>query len=213
MIKLVILISGRGSNLRAIWEFIKTKNLPIQISQVISNNAQAFGLQFCQKTKIKTTVIPYPASELSKQNKQSQQNNFEQQLAQILEAESPDLIVLAGFMRVLSEKFVSKFAGKIINIHPSLLPSFRGRYPQQQALSTGVKITGCTVHYVTAELDGGPIIAQSAVKVLANDTVESLSERILRAEHKLYPQVIAKLARSLLAEKKLALSHSSKSAK
>ena len=176
--KIVILISGRGSNMRALLE----ANIDCEFVAVISNRADAEGLNIAAANGVATAVIDH--------KKFANREAFDAALAQQIRAFSADFIVLAGFMRVLSAGFVDAFAGKIINIHPSLLPSFPGLATHEQALAAGVKIHGCTVHVVTAALDHGPILAQAAVPVFAHDDAASLGARVLAQEHRLYGQVL-----------------------
>jgi len=185
--QIVVFISGRGSNLQAIAQAIKEHSLPIEITLVLSDKPSAKGLQIAESFNIPTVVIPRKAKSRSAEE-------FSQALIDAAEAHNPRLIVLAGFMRVLGNKFVSHFKNRIINIHPSLLPAFRGLAAQEQALNAGVKFAGCTVHYVTEEVDAGPIIAQAAVPVMPDDSVESLESRILKQEHIIYPAAIEAIA-------------------
>jgi phosphoribosylglycinamide formyltransferase-1 len=173
---LVVLISGRGSNLQAILD----AGLPV--SAVISNVASAGGLELAAKRGIPTRVVKhgdFPSREA-----------FEEVLAAEVDRYSPKLISCAGFMRVMTAGFVGRYVGRMFNIHPSLLPSFTGLRTHERALAAGAKLHGCTVHFVTPELDAGPIVIQAAVPVLANDSVETLSKRVLRQEHVVYPRAI-----------------------
>lgn len=179
MKKVVVLISGRGSNMQA----IVNADLPLQVAAVISNQPDAAGLDFAQDKGIATAVVPHKNF--------STRDAFDTALAEAIDAFQPDLVVLAGFMRILTPAFVQHYAGRLMNIHPSLLPAFTGLHTHQQAIDAGVKLAGCTVHFVTAELDHGPIIAQAAVPVLENDTADTLAARILVAEHQVYPQAVA----------------------
>ena len=182
-----ILISGRGSNLQAIIDAVTDRRLDARIAVVISNRAAAEGLERAARAGIETRVLPhreYPTRE-----------DYDQALARELRQCGVDLVCLAGFMRLLSATFVEAFPHAILNVHPSLLPAFPGVDAQRQALEHGVKVTGATVHLVTAELDGGPIIVQAPVPVLAEDTVENLSARILAEEHRIYPEAIATVLR------------------
>lgn len=174
--KLVVLISGRGSNLQAMLD------AGIPVAAVVSNNAAAAGLRVAQERGIPTHVIAHAdfASRLE----------FDRAVQQAIDAYVPDLVALAGYMRILTDAFVHHYTGRLINIHPSLLPSFTGLQTHARALSDGVKIHGCTVHFVTPALDHGPIIIQAAVAVEAADTVETLQQRVLAAEHRIYPQAI-----------------------
>jgi len=171
---LVVLISGRGSNMRALVE----AELPV--SAVISNLADAQGLDFAAQRGIPTRVVEhraFPARE-----------DFDRALAAEIDRFSPRLIALAGFMRVLTAPFVARFEGRLVNIHPSLLPAFPGLHTHERALAAGVKVHGCTVHFVTAELDAGPIIVQAAVPVRPADTASALAARVLEQEHVIYPR-------------------------
>ncbi len=176
----VILISGSGSNLQSIID--NASIIDLKIEAVISNNKDAFGLQRAQKSNTPTHSIDHKSF--------SSREKFDQRLSQLIDQYNPDIIILAGFMRILTSEFTQKYTGKIINIHPSLLPKFQGLNTHQRALDAGEKEHGASVHFVTSELDGGPIIAQSSVEVLIEDTVESLAKRVLIEEHKLFPKVI-----------------------
>jgi len=178
MKKLVILISGRGSNLEA----IARAGLPAKISAVISNRADAAGLKLGEQAGIPAEVVDdrgLPSREA-----------FEAALADAIDRHSPDLIVLAGFMRVLGADVVRRYSGRMINIHPSLLPAFPGLHTHRRALQEGVKLHGCTVHFVTPQVDHGPIIVQAAVPVRAEDTEGTLAGRVLQQEHRVYPLAI-----------------------
>ncbi len=178
MTRVVVLLSGRGSNFKA----IVSANLPIEIVAVISNRPTAAGLEFARAQGLHTIALDhtlYPDRE-----------EFDARLTAEVDRLAPDLIVLAGYMLILSAAFVTRFDGRLLNIHPSLLPSFPGLNTHQRALDEGVKIHGCTVHFVTAQLDHGPIVIQAAVPVLPNDTAATLSARVLQQEHRIYPQAI-----------------------
>lgn len=182
MKNIVILISGRGSNMQAIVRAARMEQWPCRIAAVISNRADAEGLHFAVQQGISTAVVvskAYPTREV-----------FDAALRLEIDRFAPDLVVLAGFMRILTPSFVEHYAGRMLNIHPSLLPSFPGLATHSQALSAGVKVHGATVHFVTAELDHGPIVAQVAVPVLPGDTEDSLSERVLAQEHMIYPRAV-----------------------
>lgn len=185
--RLVILLSGRGSNFRAIHDYIKRKNLAIEISLVLSDQESALGVKYAQENNIPTMIVKRKPKEITNQE-------FNIVLAGEAKRVSPDLIILAGFMRVLTNDFIKNFPAKIINIHPSLLPSFKGLHGQQQAYLAGVKFSGCTVHLVTEELDAGPIIAQAIVPVLPSDDEASLAARILKQEHLIFPAAIEAIA-------------------
>ena len=177
-----VLVSGRGSNLQAIIDAISADRLDAKIGLVISDNPDAHALQRVAGWNIPTVVVD--------RKKYSSRQDFEEQLATEFSLHHVDLILLAGFMRILSSHFISRFPGKIMNIHPALLPAFPGLNAQKQALDYGAKVAGCTVHFVDEGMDSGPIILQEAVPVLDNDTVETLSERILHVEHILYPRAV-----------------------
>jgi phosphoribosylglycinamide formyltransferase-1 len=178
MKSIVILISGRGSNMQAILE----ARLPVKIAAVISSNPNAIGLEIARQHGI-------PAHALNHRDHETREE-FDSALAARIDGFNPDLVVLAGFMRILTPNFVNYYNGRLINIHPSLLPAFTGLNTHARALSEGVKIHGCTVHFVTPNLDKGPIIVQAAVPVLPGDTEETLGARVLEQEHKIYPQAI-----------------------
>lgn len=186
VIKLGVLVSGRGSNLQAIIDSIEAGKLPAKIEIVISDKEDAYALTRAKNHGIPALFID-PKSFGSKEE-------FEKAIGDELDKRGVELICLAGFMRILSPYFVSRFKNRIINIHPALLPSFPGLHGQRQALLYGVKIAGCTVHFVTEEVDAGPIIIQAAVPVYDDDTEETLSARILEYEHKIYPMAIKLIA-------------------
>ena len=178
MKSLVILISGRGSNMQALME----ANLPARIAAVISNKPEAPGLDIARRRGYETIVLD--------QRSYAGREVFDQKLAEVIDAYAPDLVALAGFMRLLGDSFVSRYEGRLINIHPSLLPAFPGLHPHRQALKEGVKVHGCTVHFVTSETDRGPIIIQAAVQVTPSDTEETLAARVLQQEHRIYPEAV-----------------------
>lgn len=182
MKSIVILISGRGSNMQAIVHAAREGNWPVRIAAVISNRPDAPGLTFAEQHHIPAVTVPgksYP-----------DRIAFDRALKQEIDRFSPDFVILAGFMRILTAEFVAHYAGRMLNIHPSLLPSFPGLHTHRQALEAGVKLHGATVHFVTAELDHGPIVAQEAVPVLPDDSEETLSARVLAVEHRLYPAAV-----------------------
>lgn len=183
--KIVILISGRGSNMISIVEAIKSGSLPVTVSAVISNRPDAAGLVYAQNAGIKTAVVDHKQFE--------SRELFDQALANEIDTHSPDLVILAGFMRILTTEFVEHFAGKLINIHPSLLPKFKGLHTHKRAIDAGEKEHGASVHIVTPELDDGPVVLQARVPILDNDTADSLAARVLEQEHTLYPAAIRKL--------------------
>ncbi len=178
MKRIVILISGRGSNMRAVLD----ANLNAAVTAVISNNPAAGGLAIARGAGVDTRVVDH--------RDYTDRASFDLALADTIAAYRPDLIVLAGFMRILTEEFIRRFSGRIMNIHPSLLPAFPGLDTHRRAIDEGVKLHGCTVHFVTSTLDHGPIVIQSAVPVLPDDDEERLAERVLEQEHAVYPQAI-----------------------
>jgi phosphoribosylglycinamide formyltransferase-1 len=182
MKNIVILISGRGSNMEAIVRALEAEKWPARIAAVISNKADAGGLAFAQARGIATAVVP------SKQF--VTRAGFDAALQEVIDDFAPDLVLLAGFMRILTVPFVEHYAGRMLNIHPSLLPRFPGLATHQQALDAGVPEHGASVHFVTAELDHGPVVAQARVPVLPGDTAETLAARVLLEEHKLYPSAV-----------------------
>lgn len=182
MKKIVILISGRGSNMQAIVEAAQSQAWPAQIAAVISNKPDAAGLKFAASQGITTAVVESKGF--------ASRDLFDAALQVEIDRYAPDLVVLAGFMRILTPAFVQHYENRIINIHPSLLPSFVGLHTHQQALDAGVKLHGATVHFVTAELDHGPIIDQAAIRVLAGDTEDTLAQRLLVKEHHIYPRAV-----------------------
>lgn len=182
MKKIVILISGRGSNMEALIAARDAGNLPVNLAAVISNRPDAKGLETAAKAGIATHYIDHKAF--------AGREAFDAALAECIDDFVPDLVVLAGFMRILSEGFVRHYEGRLMNIHPSLLPSFPGLHTHQRALEEGVRIHGCTVHFVTPTLDHGPVIIQAAVPVLDGDDEGALSARVLRQEHLIYPQAV-----------------------
>jgi len=187
----IVLISGGGSNLQSIIDNAELINLDIQA--VISNKANAYGLERANNANITTHILdhlPFPSRE-----------EFDQALGKLIDQHNPQIIILAGFMRILTEEFTKKYAGKLLNIHPSLLPKFQGLNTHQRAIDAGEKKHGASIHFVTPELDGGPIIAQSSVDVLDGDTAKSLAERVLIEEHKLFPKVIHWFTQGRLALK------------
>jgi phosphoribosylglycinamide formyltransferase-1 len=182
MKNIVILISGRGSNMEAVVRACETEKWPARVAAVISNKADARGLEFARARGIPTAVVP------SKEF--ASRDAFDAELRKAIDAYVPDLVVLAGFMRILTAPFVEHYAGRMLNIHPSLLPAFPGLATHRQALDAGVLEHGATVHFVTAELDHGPVIAQARIDVRSGDTEETLATRLLVEEHKLYPYAI-----------------------
>jgi phosphoribosylglycinamide formyltransferase 1 len=181
-LRIGILISGRGSNMAALIEAAKAADYPAEIALVVSNVADAPGLALAQKAGVPTAVVPHRG--------QPDRETFDRAVSAELERHGVELVVLAGFLRIFSPWFPTHWSGRLINIHPSLLPSFKGLHVQQQAIDAGVRLSGCTVHFVIPDLDAGPVIAQAAVPVLPDDSEATLSARILRQEHRLYPMVV-----------------------
>lgn len=178
MKRIVILISGRGSNMQALLE----AKLDAHIAAVISNNPSARGLQFARSAGVETKLVDH--------RDYADRASFDKALGDVIAAYSPDLIVLAGFMRILTGQFIERFSGRVLNIHPSLLPAFSGLDTHRRALDEGVKLHGCTVHFVTPTPDHGPIVIQAAVPILPEDDEERLAARVLQQEHVVYPQAI-----------------------
>lgn len=184
--KLIILISGNGSNLQAIIDNIQQGKLPVHLQAVISDRPGAYGLTRAQNANISIHTIDY--------KQYSDRKAFDKALMQQIDAYQPDLIVLAGFMRILTPEFVQHYLGKLINIHPSLLPKYQGLHTHRRVLEARETEHGASVHYVTPELDSGPIILQARIPVLSSDTEDSLKQRVHRAEHRIYPEAIARIA-------------------
>jgi len=182
LLKLGVLISGNGSNLQSIIDHIKKDSLKAIIKIVISNNPEAYGITRAKKHGIPVVVL--------KNGEFKNKEEFDLELIRILKNNCVDLVILAGFMRIITPTLLKAFPHKIMNIHPALLPSFPGIHGQKQALEYGVKISGCTVHFVDEGVDTGPIIMQKAVQVFDDDTEETLAARILKEEHKIYPRAI-----------------------
>ena len=176
--RVVVLLSGRGSNFQAIAE----AGLPIEIVAVISNRPQAAGLDYARSRSLPAVALDHTVH--------PDREVFDALLADEIERHRPDLVVLAGYMRILSPTFIARFEGRLLNIHPSLLPMFPGLKTHERALAEGVKIHGCSVHFVTAQLDHGPIVIQAAVPVRADDTPDTLAARVLQQEHRIYPQAV-----------------------
>ena len=181
-VKTAVFISGTGSNLKSLIKFSKTKKSPISINFIISNTSKAKGLNFSKLYKIKKKVVSFSNFSLA-----------EKKILYLLKKNQIELICLAGFMKILSSDFIKKFEGKILNIHPSLLPKFKGLNTHQRAIDKKEKYSGCTVHYVNSKLDSGKIILQAKVRVSKNDTATSLAKKVLKEEHKLYPKSILKI--------------------
>lgn len=184
--RVAVLISGRGTNMRALIEAARGPDYPAEIALVISNRPQAPGLEVACAAGVKAVAIDHTPF--------CYREEFDAAVEQVLMAENIDLVCQAGFMRIQSATFAERWLGRQLNIHPSLLPSFKGLQPHKQALDAGVRISGCTVHFVTPELDAGPIVAQAAVAVQEGDTPQTLADRILAAEHRLYPYALRLVA-------------------
>ena len=182
MKNIVILISGRGSNMEAVVQTCAAQGWRARVAAVISNRADAAGLAFARAQGIATAVVEHRSF--------ADRHAFDAALAAAVDRMAPDLVVLAGFMRILGAGFVNRYPQRLVNVHPSLLPAFTGLHCHQRAIEAGCKLAGATVHYVTAELDHGPIIAQAVVPVLTGDTAEVLAARVLQREHVVYPRAI-----------------------
>lgn len=182
MKKIVILISGRGSNMQAILRAVQDERWSACVAAVISNRADAPGLVWAREHGVQTEVVP--SAEFA------DRSSFDEELRTCIDRYAPDLVVLAGFMRILTDAFVMHYSGRMLNIHPSLLPSFVGLATHRQALAAGVRFHGATVHFVTPQLDHGPIVSQAVVPVLSDDTEQMLAMRVLEQEHRIYPEAV-----------------------
>jgi phosphoribosylglycinamide formyltransferase-1 len=180
--RIVILISGRGSNMRSIVQACAAERWPAKVVAVLANRPQAAGLAFAAEHGIVTAVVDHKDF--------ATRDDFDAALSRAVEAHAPDLVVLAGFMRILGDRFVRLYEGRLLNIHPSLLPAFPGLHTHRRAIEAGCKVAGATVHLVTAELDHGPIVMQATVPVLPGDTEEALAARVLDKEHVIYPRAV-----------------------
>ena len=180
-VKAAVFISGTGSNLKSLIKFSKKKNSPISIDLIISNNPKAKGLKLGKVNKIKKKVFNF-----------KKKHKIENQILSVLKHHKIKMICLAGFMKILSRNFIAKFKGKILNIHPSLLPKYKGLNTHQRVLNNNEKYSGCTVHFVNSKLDSGKIILQKKVKISKNETKDSLAKKVIIQEHKLYPKAILK---------------------
>ncbi|WAJ69295.1 phosphoribosylglycinamide formyltransferase [Catenovulum adriaticum] len=180
--KIVVLISGSGSNLQALIDNQLSGQLGGQIAAVISNKQQAYGLVRANNANISTHVVNH--------QDYSNREDYDQALSEVIDTYQPDLVVLAGFMRILTAAFVQKYVGKMLNIHPSLLPKYQGLNTHQRAIDAGDKMHGVSVHFVTEELDGGPVVCQAKIEVTDSDTAETLAQRIHAKEHIIYPKVV-----------------------
>jgi phosphoribosylglycinamide formyltransferase-1 len=180
--KVVVLISGSGSNLQALIDSISTGENPASIAAVISNRSDAYGLQRAQAAGISTQVLDHKAF--------SDRESFDRALVAAIDTFDPQLVVLAGFMRILSADFVRHYHGRLLNIHPSLLPKYKGLHTHQRAIADGEAEHGCSVHFVTEELDGGPLVVQAVVPIVPGDTAEHLAQRVHVQEHRIYPLAV-----------------------
>jgi phosphoribosylglycinamide formyltransferase-1 len=187
-----ILISGRGSNMKALIEAARAPDYPAEIACVVANRADAAGLAYARHSGIETTVIDHRAFPT--------REAFDQALDAHFRSRRLDIVALAGFMRILTPALVDSWQGRMLNIHPSLLPAYRGLETHARALAAGEKVHGCTVHIVSADLDSGPILLQAEVPILPGDTSETLAARVLKEEHRIYPEALAILARELQAK-------------
>lgn len=199
MKRIVILISGRGSNMQAIAQACSTEGWNARVAAVISNRPDAAGLRFAAARGIPTAVVDHTAH--------ASRDAFDSALAEAIDAHAPDVVALAGFMRILTPAFVERYAGRMVNVHPSLLPAFTGLHTHRRAIEAGCKLAGCTVHFVTAELDHGPIIAQAVVPVLPGDTETTLAARVLAREHRIYPQAVRWIIEGTLRTEGLRVVH------
>ena len=199
MKRIVVLISGQGSNLDAIVRASEAQDWPGRVVAVISNRAEARGLQSAQAQGIATEVLDHKAF--------ADRAAFDAALAATIDRHAPDLVVLAGFMRILTPEFVGRYEGRMLNVHPSLLPSFTGLHTHRRAIEEGCKVAGATVHFVSAELDHGPIVAQAVVPVLPDDDETTLAQRVLAAEHELYPRAVGWFVKGELALKDGRVTH------
>ena len=199
MKRIVILISGRGSNMEAIVRACATEGWEARVAAVVSNRADAVGLEFARQHGIATAVVDHTGFD--------DRAAFDARLASVIDAFQPDVIALAGFMRILSDTFVARYEGRLVNVHPSLLPAFAGLHTHRRALEAGCKLAGATVHFVTATLDHGPIIAQAVVPVHPGDTPELLAARVLEREHVLYPRAVRWLVNGLLRQQGGVVTH------
>lgn len=199
MKRIVILISGRGSNMCSIVEACESEKWPAQVVAVISNRADAAGLAFATQRGIAAMVVDHKAF--------ATREAFDAALAQAIDTHTPDLVVLAGFMRILGAECVRRYEGRMLNIHPSLLPAFPGLHTHRRAIEAGCKVAGATVHFVTAQLDHGPIVLQAAVPVLPDDDEDSLSQRVLAKEHVIYPRAVRWFVEGQLRTERGVVSH------
>ena len=186
MLKLAVLISGRGSNLQALIDACKDDAFPAEIGLVLSNKADAYGLERAKEAGIETAVLSHKDFD--------DRESFDAGMSEIIEQSGAELVCLAGFMRLLSDGFVRKWRDKLINIHPSLLPAYKGLHVHERMIEEGARFGGCTVHFVRPAMDEGPIIVQAAVPIFQDDDADALAERILEQEHIIYPQAVRLIA-------------------
>ena len=186
MLKLAVLISGRGSNLQALIDACKDDDFPAEIVMVLSNKADAYGLERAKEADIPTTVLSHKDFD--------DRESFDEAMSEIIEGTGAELVCLAGFMRLLSDGFVRKWRDKLINIHPSLLPAYKGLHVHERMIEEGARFGGCTVHFVRPAMDEGPIIVQAAVPIFQDDNADTLAGRILEQEHVIYPQAVRYIA-------------------
>ena len=182
MKSIVILISGRGSNMESLLKAVADGLLPVRVAAVISNRPDAKGLEIAAVQEVETCVVDHTRFD--------SRESFDAAMIKTIDSYAPDLVVLAGFMRILTDDFVRRYEGRLLNIHPSLLPSFPGLHTHRQALAEGVRVHGCTVHFVTPQLDHGPVVVQAAVPVLDGDDEATLAARVLVQEHQIYPMAV-----------------------
>ncbi len=182
MKSIVILISGRGSNMESLLKAVADGLLPVRVAAVISNRPDAKGLEIAAAQEVETCVVDHTRFD--------SRESFDAAMIKTIDSYAPDLVVLAGFMRILTDDFVRRYEGRLLNIHPSLLPSFPGLHTHRQALAEGVRVHGCTVHFVTPQLDHGPVVVQAAVPVLDGDDEATLAARVLVQEHQIYPMAV-----------------------
>jgi len=199
MKRIAILISGRGSNMEAIVQACAREGWPAQVVAVISNRPEAAGLDYARRQGIEAIAVDHKAF--------ADRGTFDAALMQAIDAQRPDLVVMAGFMRIVTPAFTAHYAGRLLNIHPSLLPSFAGLHTHERALAAGCKLAGATVHFVTAELDHGPIVAQAMVPVLPGDSAQQLAARVLVLEHQMYPAAVRWFVEDQLQIDGLRVSH------
>jgi len=199
MKNIVILISGRGSNMEAIVRACTSEGWDARIAAVVSNRGDAAGLRFAQERGIATAVVDHTAY--------STRDAFDAELARVIDRHAPDVVALAGFMRILTPAFVQRYSGRLLNVHPSLLPAFPGLHTHRRAIDAGCKLAGATVHGVTSELDHGPIVIQAVVPVLPGDTEATLAARVLAREHVIYPRAVRWMVEGVLREEAGVVTH------